>query len=338
MEIKTLKEIVEEVTYNKDIHDLLTEALQGKPLSPHPYTELVQFQIDQLRKRYNLPAQNIDNNDVKAYLKEEGFQVGEPWDGDIEHSAILMISSNPSFHWDEKSPRYHAESKRLVMPGDGDNNYDHDVSSEEMQNFLYNRIQEPLPDEDSDNMTLEIPLRGRVPGNRREPVRYWGAIRNRIEELLPQSLIIQFDTELKNGKINHKQYARKLMKYVAFMEIVPFRSLEAKGVKAALATCWNDFTQHILARASAPVFMLVGEQPLGEFMSQVFGNSPTVEQHLRNGNICCYQDIGGKERLVVFEPKVQAGPRLFANAFADNPDTLRIIKAIVAYSTSILHN
>ncbi len=63
---KTLDDVIQEIVYNKDIHDLLL-----KPDATQPYGDIVQFQIDEC----------TDNG---TSIEEEGFQIGEPFDGDIE--------------------------------------------------------------------------------------------------------------------------------------------------------------------------------------------------------------------------------------------------------------
>ncbi len=62
---KTLDEVIKEIVFNKDVHNLLL-----KPNPAHPYGDIMQFQINEC----------IDNG---TSIEEEGFQIGEPFDGDI---------------------------------------------------------------------------------------------------------------------------------------------------------------------------------------------------------------------------------------------------------------
>ena len=97
-ESKTLDTIIKEIISNKDVHNLLL-----RPVTTHTYGEIVQFQIDEC----------TDNGTT---IEEEGFQIGEPFDGDIEHALILFLNSNPAFNFDEVSPRYFPASGKIFMP------------------------------------------------------------------------------------------------------------------------------------------------------------------------------------------------------------------------------
>jgi hypothetical protein len=72
-----------------------------------------------------------------------------------------------------------------------------------------------------------------------------------VETLLPATQ--------KTGTKPSAGYVRKLMSHAVSMEIVPFKSNNEVGVDDALETCWNNFTRHIIERASASIFVLVGE-------------------------------------------------------------------------------
>ena len=61
----TLDEVIRDVVYNNDI-----QALLKKPDLKLPYGEITQFQIDE-----------CEENDTS--IEDEGFQIGEPFDGDI---------------------------------------------------------------------------------------------------------------------------------------------------------------------------------------------------------------------------------------------------------------
>ena len=89
----TLDDIISDVVYNKDVHNLLTQ----------PYGGIVQFQIEEC----------VNNG---TSVDKEGFQIGEPFDGDIENAPILFLSSNPAFNFDEVSPRYFAASGKVFKP------------------------------------------------------------------------------------------------------------------------------------------------------------------------------------------------------------------------------
>ena len=115
--IKTLDDVIHNVVYNDDIQSLLKN-----PDLTHQYNEIVQFQIDECKKN----GTSIDR---------EGFQIGEPYDGDIEHAPILFLSSNPGFDFDEVSPRYAPNNDTIFDPSDG-----HTMSFSEIKKFFESRI------------------------------------------------------------------------------------------------------------------------------------------------------------------------------------------------------
>ena len=46
---------------------------------------------------------------------EQGYQVPEPWNGDLEKADILFLSSNPGINVFEKFPRYIGSSSSGVF-------------------------------------------------------------------------------------------------------------------------------------------------------------------------------------------------------------------------------
>ena len=308
-ESKTLDTIIKEIVYNKDVHNLLL-----RPDATHPYGEIVQFQIDECK----------DNGTT---IEEEGFQIGEPFDGDIEHAPILFLSSNPAFNFDEVSPRYFPASGKIFMPEHFDENKKVKISDgeysleelkkkltvpqkemtfEEIKDFFTTRIQKSPARSDKDQ-TLRIPIKD----GGTALVKYWGCVRNNTEFLLPQALI--------TGS-SPSQKAREIMKYAVCMEIVPFRSNQEEGVPNALNTCWDTFTKHLLALSGASVIVLIGNTVLDCFVSHL---APNAMGTLTGQNICrC--TIGGRERLVVKVDFVRGAFSKFKTFFSANViDTLK---------------
>lgn len=286
-EPKILDTIIKEIVCNKDVHDLLL-----KPDVAHPYREIVQFQIDEC----------TDNGTT---IEEEGFQIGEPFDGDIENAPILFLSSNPAFNFDEVSPRYFPASGKIFMPAHIDTAKKAEYSAgeysleeikkkltvpqkemtfEEIKDFFTTRIQTSQVRKENAE-TLYIPLKD----GGTFAVHYWGCVRNNTELLLPPALTSQWND------LSRSQRAREIMKYAVCMEIVPFRSNGEEGVDNAKNTCWDVFTKHLLALSDASVIVLVGDKVLDCFTSKIASDAMgTLDGH----NICrC--TIGGKERLVV---------------------------------------
>ncbi|MBR2207781.1 MAG: hypothetical protein IJ859_03135 [Synergistaceae bacterium] len=314
----TLDEVMRDIVYNKDIQTLLK-----KPDLKQPYGEIAQFQIDE-----------CEDNDTS--IEDEGFQIGEPFDGDIENAPVLFLSSNPAFNFDEVSPRYFHKSGKVFLPeridatrkakiSDGEYSLDEiikmltipqkEFSFEEIKNFLKTRIQ-TSPARNNRDRTLRIPLRdGGTIG-----VPYWTCVRNNTELLLPSDLTASWT------KLSPSQKAREVMKYVVCMEIVPFRSNSEVGVDNAKDTCWNNFTKHLLELSGAPVIVLVGNKVLDSFVSHVAsGARGTLED--RKVYSC---KIGDKDRQIVKVDFAQGKIRRFEKFF-DNDVITQLQKAVKTF-------
>ena len=202
--IKTLDDVIHNVVYNDDIQSLLKN-----PNLRHQYKKIVQFQIDECKKN----GTSIDR---------EGFQIGEPFDGDIENAPILFLSSNPAFNFDEVSPRYFPDSGEVFMPehithnaraiAGGNYSFDEvkkrftepkgEMSFDEIKNFFKKRIQtSPAKNANDRTLTLRIPLKdgGLV------AVPYWGTIRKNTEILLPPALKDLWDRQPRDRKLKPSQ-------------------------------------------------------------------------------------------------------------------------------------
>ena len=266
-EAKTLYSIIQEIIYNKDVHDLLLN-----PNLAHPYRSIVQFSIN-----------------------EEGFQIGEPFNGDIEQAPILFLSSNPAFNFDEVSPRFFPNSGKLFVPEhieDGSKKGKKEIKPDSYDSyikpFFLSRIHKII-----NGQSLHIPLKN----GKTKAVPYWGCVRNNTKTLLPCTLLKSYKS---------KEKIREIMKYAVCMEIVPFRSNKERGVPDALDKCWDTFTKHLLELSKASVIVLVGNKVLDCFVKKVASDA---EETLEKKNIypCT---IGGHERLVV---KVDFAQGTFSN-------------------------
>ncbi len=313
---KTLDDVIREVVFNGDVHQLLL-----KSDATQPYGDIVQFQMDEC----------TDNG---TSIEEEGFQIGEPFDGDIENAPILFLSSNPAFNFDEVSPRYFLASSKIFMPAHIDTAKKADFSAgeysleeikkkltvpqkemtfEEVKEFFKTRIQNS-PARNKNDQTLRIPLKdgGTV------AVSYWGCVRNNTEFLLPPALTAKWVT------LTPSQRAREIMKYAVCMEIVPFRSSSEIGVNEKLLNeCWEKYTKHLLALSGASVIVLVGNKVLDCFTSHI---DPNAKGTLASSSISA-QTIGGRARLVVKVDFAQGAMRLF-NTFFSPADIMTLQNAV----------
>ena len=289
--VKALDDVIREVVFNDDVSQLLRT-----PNAAHPYDGVVKFQVDECE----------DNG---TSIAQEGFQIGEPFDGDIENAPVLFLSSNPAFNFDEVSPRYFPDSGKIFKPehidaqkqghiSDGDYSFaaiqnaftvpQREMSFDEIKEFLMTRIQTSPARNDSDQ-ALRIPLKdgGLV------AVPYWGTVRNNTEKLLPTDLTGLW------ANLTPSQRAREIMKYVVCMEIVPFRSTMGAGLTPALFyKCWNNFTEHLLAHSGARVIVLSGKTL---FFDAFCRNVPLTDSQIQtlNDHNIVQCNFGGKTRLVV---------------------------------------
>ncbi len=326
----TLDDIIRKVVYNKDVHDLLKQLDLTQP-----YGKIVQFQIDACIAK-------------GTSIYNEGFQIGEPFDGDIENAPILFLSSNPAFNFDEVSPRYFTASGNVFKPEHvsitkqvkfSDFSYkggysfndirkmftepEKAMSLDDIKKFLKIRIQNSPARNDADQ-TLRIPLKD---GGTVE-VPYWTCVKNNTELLLPIALKNKWAC-LKHLKPRH--IARRIMKYAVCMEIVPFRSNREKGVAEAKDTCFNNFTKYLLELSAASVIVLVGNEVFEVFTRQLKisgADKNTLEKH---GVVKV--TIGNKQRLVVKVDFIKGKFSRFGKFF--DPNVIADLQNAVASSSFV---
>ncbi|MDR0615993.1 MAG: hypothetical protein LBG29_04215, partial [Synergistaceae bacterium] len=232
-----LDDIANEILANKSIHALLAKAIDGKQsLCEHPFKKLVEYQRDAYAKE----GLSID---------KEGFQVGEPWNGDIKNACVAFISSNPAFNPHEYFPRYHAGTKTISMPNG------RQLSFDKAREFFERRFKDAHI---TDSGVLQVKCLDRHNGAcHYQTVPYWGCVRNSMETLWPNAR--------KPGDTK-ETYVRRLMRKAVSMELVPFKSSGEKGVPEALPTCLRNFARHILPHVAAPIIVLVGKKVRRAFM------------------------------------------------------------------------
>jgi hypothetical protein len=228
------------IVLNEDIHDLLTDAIAGRPLREHPFRKLVEFQINAYK-------------DEGFSIEDKGFQVGEPWSGDLQNARVLFLSSNPAIGVYDKFPRYHAKTRTISWP-DGTQ-----LSLPDVEKFFRDRFQcapmkngQVLYVEQVDDAGKDTGLTKAIP--------YWGCVRNTIEKLDLKTV------QAKATFATIELYVKALMSRAVIMEIVPFKSNGENGVTEAFYTCARNFTQHLLPHATAPVVILIGQKVRQAFL------------------------------------------------------------------------
>lgn len=289
----TPKEIIEKAVWNPTLRRAILNQPAANGDNPDFYEVCQKFM--------NFQRSECENKKPKFDFDKEGFQICEPWDGDIERAPVLFLSPHPDFHRDEVCPRYHAQNDTLEMDGKS-------LTLNDLIGFLCEHIQQYVPGENPKSETLEIPLFGRDGGEKRGAVDYWGSVRNHMEALLPPNVHAQYMDKVKAKQLTEKQYARLLMKDAVLVPLVPFRvdtendNDMKEAVKAAADVCWNEFTKHTLVNSGASVFVLVGEDVLNTFAKHIFddGTREAIKKDLKNSGIHSYTDNDGHKRLVVW--------------------------------------
>jgi hypothetical protein len=231
-----LDDIVEKIVRNRGISELLMDIFAGGAPREHPFKKLVEFQRCAYARE-------------KLSLQTEGFQAGEPWNGDIENARVAFISSNPAFNPCDDLPRYHAQANTLSMPGGPP------LTAKDVRNFFINRFQNPKSVQVAPNKVL----RARCVTQGAEyydTVPYWGCVRNSVEMLWPAAP--QLD--------GADAYVRNLMGKAVLIELVPFKSSSQTGVQEALYSCVRNFARHILPHVAAPIIVLVGKTARSAFL------------------------------------------------------------------------
>jgi hypothetical protein len=234
--VNCLDQIADSIIRNGGIHDLVSDVLASVEPREHPFKKLVECQ-----------------RDIYAHeglsIKKEGFQVGEPWNGDINNARAAFISSNPAFNPYEDFPRYHASTETFSML-DG-----RQITVAGARAFFAHRFENAHI---TDSGALQISCFDQHTGKSYcSTVPYWGCVRNSMETLWPNA---------KKPDDSMETYVKRLMSKAVSMELVPFKSSGEKGVAEALLTCLRNFTRHILPHIAAPIIVLVGKKVRRAFM------------------------------------------------------------------------
>jgi hypothetical protein len=234
--VNRLGQIADSIIHNGGIHDLVSDVLAGVKPREHPFKKLVEYQRDAYARE-------------GLSIEKEGFQVGEPWNGDIKNARVAFVSSNPAFNPYEDFPRYHADNGAFLMP-DG-----RQLTAADVKDFFEHRFENAHV---TDSGVLKVKCLVQKTGQSDySAVPYWGCVRNSIETLWHNA---------KKPNDSTETYVRRLMSKAVSMELVPFKSSGEKGVVEALPTCLRNFTRHILPNIAAPIIVLVGKKVLRVFM------------------------------------------------------------------------
>lgn len=189
---------------------------------------------------------------------EQGYQVPEPWNGDLEKADILFLSSNPGINVWEKFPRYIGRDKtsgemRFSYAPVTDAAQADYLSREEVRQFFIRRFQENPYTKSLLPGVYELKNNGGGcdgPYVRRS-VKYW----NVMMKIAANILGIELDEKTADESVR-----REICSRILSMEMVPFKSaIEGEIPKDLWKDCWEDnFSREIFYSSNAKVVFLVG--------------------------------------------------------------------------------
>lgn len=196
---------------------------------------------------------------------EQGYQVPEPWNGDLEKADILFLSSNPGINVFEKFPRYIGRDKtsgemRFAYSPVTDAAQADYLSREEVRQFFIRRFQENPYTKSLLPGVYEFKNNGGGcdgPYVRRS-VKYW----NVMMKIAANILGIELDEKTADESVR-----REICSRILSMEMVPFKSaIEGEIPKDLWKDCWEDnFSREIFYSSKAKIVFLVGKKTTKRF-------------------------------------------------------------------------
>ena len=222
----------------------------------------VKHNDDRLSKMVNCQYENLVQK--KGCPTEQGYQVPEPWNGDLEKADILFLSSNPGINVFEKFPRYIGRDKtsgemRFAYSPVTDAAQADYLSREEVRQFFIRRFQEnPYTKSRLPGVYEFRNSGGGCDGPYvRRSVKYW----NVMMKIAANILGIKFDK-----KTQDVEARREICSHILSMEMVPFKSAtEDKIPKDLWKNCWDKFSIEIFYSSKAKIVFLVGKKTTGRF-------------------------------------------------------------------------
>lgn len=268
------KDIAIKVINNAELKKALMNYIKrGSPNPGHdtalvPYENLIMFQATECIQP----------------IEESGYQVGEPWSGDIENADILFVSKTLAYAPTEICPRY------ISLPCEEPDNYRIAVT-DCIQKLTNCSSQNSDPDDVAhviefcntrfknaflnNRKTLHIQITGRI-----KRVDYWGAMRKNTEALLLPNVKGILKRKYRGKPI---EYAQKLMEHVACTCVVPYKVVPHKVVPpkarkyltafnkgGTFQYCWDNFAEDLLSlflssSSASKIVVLVGDDVLQVF-------------------------------------------------------------------------
>ncbi len=196
---------------------------------------------------------------------EQGYQVPEPWNGDLEKADILFLSSNPGINVFEKFPRYIGRDKtsgemRFSYAPVTDAEQADYLSREEVRQFFIRRFQENPYTQSRLPGVYEFRNNGDGGDGpcRIRSVKYWNVMMKIAANILGMEL---------DEKTADESVRREIFSRILSMEMVPFKSAtEGEIPKDLWKDCWEDnFSREIFYSSNAKVVFLVDKKTTKRF-------------------------------------------------------------------------
>lgn len=304
MSKETIDALARKIICNKDIRDILL----GENLN-HPYAAFVAYQR----------GLGID-------FEEDGFQVGEHWSGDLENASILFLGPNPAITVNEVNPRYFPQNDKskedkskdtFKMYKKENGNVDFaGIGVDGVINFSHDRFAETPMNRYGNFVVNILDENGNIVPDT-YPVKYWLGVVSAAEMLMP-------DIEDR----------RVLMEKVVLAEMVPFRTMGQREVRAVVSKCWDDFTKEIIECSTAPVFVILGAIARDGFLKKTLARTAErryVKENFFDANKIYEFCIGGAMRKIVHitHPSDFGAGNDFANRFGGNSEVLGELREVI---------
>lgn len=268
-----LDSLMDSVILNDEIYGLLDTKFSVEGEHNHILSNIIGCQYEK----------GTDNTGTEKSYEISGYQIGEPWNGDLLNADILFLSSNPGFTSEEIFPRYHGGKGENIKFSFYEKNSSKNewLSINDVRDFFKNRFNN-IPYTKSGVPSIYIIKDGKEQKKARG-VKFWKIIAKITEDLLGCSL------EEKTQDI--ESYKRELFKHIVSMEIVPFKSKSDYVLrKTVLNYCWENYSREIFRKSNAPVVFLIGKKAQETFYRCELNDDNEAISLLRERKILRYED------------------------------------------------
>lgn len=223
---------------------------------------------------------------------EQGYQVPEPWNGDLEKADILFLASNPGINVFEKFPRYTGRDKatgemRFSYAPVTDAAQADYLSREEVRQFFIRRFQENPYTQSRLPGVYEFRKNGDggVGPCRIRSVKYW----NVMMKIATNILGIELDEKTADESVR-----REIFSHILSMEMVPFKSAKESEIPEKLwKDCWDNFSREIFYSSNAKVVFLVGWKTTKRFceFEKIIDVNNLWRPNAKNKNVQCKHSV-----------------------------------------------